>query len=110
MAAREVVDNAFDTLCASNGELAAVTGGSWVDIAEYKPAYMDDYKAYRKKKDAVTNAKTMVGLREVKAITTRMRLAAAKTAREAKETAVRIKMAVDLAAEAARVEAERASK
>ena len=44
-AARNVVDKAFKCLCATHGKLVAETHGSWIDIAAYKPAYMDDHRA-----------------------------------------------------------------
>ena len=45
IAARNAVDEAFNNLCASHGEFAAATEGSWAEIAEYKPGYMGDREA-----------------------------------------------------------------
>ena len=86
-AARDKVDEAFGNLCIANGELAAAIGGSWADIAEYKPAYMGDYEALRKKKDAVTDARITSELRKAKAAETRAKRLAIKTAKEAEEAA-----------------------
>ena len=60
MAARDTVEEAFGDLCATHGKLAAVTGGSWIDIAVYRPTYMDNYKAHKKKKDAVVDARILL--------------------------------------------------
>ena len=48
LAAHEVVEEKFDHLCETHGELAAATGGTWIDIATYKPASMNHDKALKK--------------------------------------------------------------
>ena len=106
--ARNSVDDAFDKLCASHGELAAVTEGSWVDIAEYKPTHMDNYKALRKKKDAISNARMVAKLKKARIAELRAKWAAEKTALEAKEAVVRVQQAIKLMTEAVKAEAEKA--
>ena len=53
MNARSRVDEAFNNLCAAQGEYAVVTGTTWADIDKYKPGYMTDLVAHKKKRDAV---------------------------------------------------------
>ena len=80
-AARNLVGDAFDNLCASHGELAAVAGGSWAGIAGYKPGYMNDYEALKKKKDAISNAKVAIELKKARAAELRAKRAAEKIAK-----------------------------
>jgi len=85
---RDIVDKVFENLCMTQGMLTAATGGSWEDIAQYKLAYMDDHRAYKKKMVAISNAKTILEF--------------AKTAKEAAEKAAVAKRAVEkIAKEAA---------
>ena len=67
-AACNLVGDAFDSLCASHGELAAAAGGSWAEIAGYKPGYMNDYEALKKKKDAISNARVAIKLKKARAM------------------------------------------
>ena len=58
--ARDIVDKAFANLCVTHGKFAAATEGSWIDITAYKPEYMDDMKAYKKKMEAVSDSRILL--------------------------------------------------
>ena len=87
LTAREIVGEAFDQLCEMHAELVAAKGGTWFEIARYKPAFMTDEKAHKKKQDAIFRARAAFKLEEAKAAVERARLANEKIAREAKESA-----------------------
>ena len=91
LAAREVVEEKFDHLCDTHGELAAATGGHWFDIVTYKPASMGHEKALRKKREAVIRSRTAFKLAEAQAAANRARMAAEKVARQAIESAERVR-------------------
>ena len=61
------MEEAFDQLCEAHGQLVAARGGSWFEIATYKPAFMTDQKAHKKKHDAIFRAKAAFKLEAAKA-------------------------------------------
>ena len=79
----------------AHGELAAATGGTWADIAKYKPGYLDDHVALRKKTEAVCNAKAAIDLEKARAAETRALLWNLKITREAEEATERIRVAIE---------------
>ena len=104
MNARTRFDEAFDNLCVAQGEYAAVTGGTWADIAKYKPGYMDDHVAHRKKKDAVFIARDAFDLDEARAAETRALLWNLQVTREVEEATEWIRVALEQAADVVRAE------
>ena len=85
MNARSRVDEAFNNLCVAQGEYAAVTGSTWADIAKYKPGYMTDLAAHKKKQDAVFLARAALEISEARAAETRALLWTLQMTREAEE-------------------------
>ena len=90
-----VVETAFDYLCTTHGELVAVIGGTWGEIAAYKPASMSHEKALAKKKDAICIARTSLKLEEERAAAHKARLQTEEVAREAKEAADKVSLAAE---------------
>ena len=93
--AYEVVETAFDYLCTAQGELAAITGGTWHAIAAFKPAYMSHKKALEKKKDAVIIATISLKLKQEEVAAHKARQQAEEIANEAKEAAERVCLAAE---------------
>ena len=100
-AVKKLVEKAFEKLCATHGEFAAATGGSWIDIAEYKPVHMDDMTAQEKKKVAVSDARIILRVAKTGAAELRAKLAVEEVARAAKEYAQEARIAANKAEQAA---------
>ena len=69
---------------------------------------MNDYKALKKKTDAISNARVAIELKKARAAELRAKRAAEKIAKEAEEAAVRVQVAIERATNVARVEAKKA--
>merc|ERR1712237_63636 len=104
MNARSRVDEAFNNLCAGQGNYAVVTGETWADIDKYKPGYMTDLVAHKKKRDAVFLARAMLEIAEARAAVSRALLWTLQMTREAEQATKRIRLALELAADVVRSE------
>ena len=85
MNARFRVDEAFNNLCVAQGVYAAVTGKTWADIDKYKPGYMTDLLAHKKKQDAVFLARAALEIAEARAAESRALLWTLQMIRETEE-------------------------